>query len=70
MDEALGVTAPVSTRGHWVLRGVGAALVLAGAVLAAVELGRTGAWGPVLSRLGLGAVGWGPLVGAVKGVLD
>ncbi len=70
MDEALGVTAPVSTRGHWVLRGVGAALVLAGAVLAAVELGRTGAWGPVLARLGLGAVGWGPLVGAVKGVLD
>ena len=72
MDEplALGVTAPVPARGHWVLRGVGGALVLAGAVLAAVELGRTGAWAAVLARLGLGAVGWGPLVGAVRGVLD
>jgi len=72
MDEplALGVATPAPTRSTWLLRGTGAVLVLAGAVLAAVELGRTGAWGPVLARLALGAFGWGPLVGAVKGVLE
>ncbi|MGZ6069920.1 MAG: ABC transporter permease, partial [Myxococcaceae bacterium] len=72
MDEplALGLAAPAPTRARWVLRGVGAALVLTGAALAAVVLGRTGAWGPVLARLSLGAFGWGPLVGAVSGVLE
>jgi lipoprotein-releasing system permease protein len=72
MDEplALGVAAPARPHARWVVRGVGAALVLTGAVLAAVELGRVGAWGPMLARLGLGSFGWGPLVGAVKGVLE
>src|SRR5499433_2239369 len=72
MDEplALGVAAPAPTRSTWLLRGTGAVLVLAGAVLAAVELGRAGAWGQVLARLGLGAFGWGPLAGAVKGVFE
>jgi lipoprotein-releasing system permease protein len=72
MDEplALGVATPAATRSTWLLRGTGAVLVLAGAVLAAFELGRTGAWGPVLARLSLGAFGWGPLVGAVNGVLE
>ena len=72
MDEplALGVTAPARPHARWVLRALGAALVLTGAVLAAVELGRAGAWGPVLARLGLSAFGWGPLVGAVKGALE
>ncbi|MGZ6134484.1 MAG: ABC transporter permease, partial [Myxococcaceae bacterium] len=72
MDEplALGLAAPAPTRARWVLRGVGAALVLTGAALATVVLGRTGAWGPVLARLSLGAFGWGPLVGAVSGVLE
>jgi lipoprotein-releasing system permease protein len=74
MDEplALGVAAPAPApaRLQWVLRGAGLVLVLTGVVLAAVELSRSGAWGPVLVRLSLGAFGWGPLVGAVKGVLE
>jgi lipoprotein-releasing system permease protein len=72
MDEplALGVAAPARSPARWMLRAVGAALVLTGAVLVAVELGRAGAWGQVLGRLALGAFGWGPLVGAVKGVLE
>jgi len=72
MDEplALGVAAPAPTRARWVLRSVGGALVLTGVVLAGVVLGRTGAWGPVLGRLGLGAFGWGPLVGAASAVLE
>ncbi|HEY1905505.1 MAG TPA: hypothetical protein VGG91_05660, partial [Myxococcaceae bacterium] len=63
MDEplALGVAAPARSPARWVLRATGAALVLAGVALAAVELGRAGAWGPVLARLSLGAFGWGPL---------
>ncbi len=44
--------------------------MLTGVVLAALEVSRTGAWGPVLARLGLGAFGWGPLAGAVKGLLE
>ncbi len=72
MDEplALGVVAPAPARTHWVLRGLGAALALTGAILATVVLNRTGAWAAVLARLGLAAFGWGPLVGAVTGVLE
>lgn len=72
MDEplALGVGTKARPHARWVLQGLGAVLVLGGAVLAAVEVGRTGAWGPVLARLGLAAFGWGPLLGAVNGVLE
>jgi lipoprotein-releasing system permease protein len=72
MDEplALGVSVPAPARVRWALRGAGAALVVGGALLAAVELGRTGAWGPVLARLGLGAFGWGPLLGAIRAVTE
>ncbi|HSP20560.1 MAG TPA: hypothetical protein VLQ79_13645 [Myxococcaceae bacterium] len=72
MDEPLapGVAGPAPTRARWVLRGLGGALVLTAVVLAAVVLGRTGAWEPVLGRLALGAFGWGPLVGAVSGMLE
>src|SRR5215469_6064832 len=72
MDEplALSVAAPARPHARWVARALGGALVLAGVVLAAVEVGRAGAWGQVLARLGLGAFGWGPLVGAVKAVVE
>ena len=72
MDEplALGLAAPDRPHAPWVLRGLGGVLVLGGVVLAAVELSRNGAWGPALSRLALGAFGWGPLVGAVTGILE
>jgi lipoprotein-releasing system permease protein len=72
MDEplALGVAVPARPHARWMLRAVGAALVLTGIVLAALEVSRAGAWGPVLARLGLGAFGWGPLVGAVKGLVE
>ncbi|HZJ54266.1 MAG TPA: hypothetical protein VFD38_09030, partial [Myxococcaceae bacterium] len=61
MDEplVLGVAAPPRPHARWVLRGLGGALVVTGVVLAAVEVSRTGAWMPVLIRLGLGAFGWG-----------
>ena len=70
MDEplALGVAAPARSPARWMLRAVGAALVLTGVVLAAVELGRAGAWSQVVGRLAMSAFGWGPLVGAVRGV--
>ena len=72
MDEplALPVATPARPHARWMVQGLGAALVLTGVILAAVELNRTGAWGPVLARLGLGAFGWGPLVGAVQGVIE
>jgi lipoprotein-releasing system permease protein len=72
MDEplALGVAAPVRPHARWVLRALGAVLVLTGAVIAAVEVGSAGAWAPVLSRLGVAAFGWGPLVGAVTAVVE
>ena len=72
MDEplALGIAAPAPARSRWLIRSLGAALVLTGAVLAAVVLNRTGAWGAVLGRVALGAFGWGPLAGAVTGVLE
>ena len=72
MDEplALGVAAPAGSHARWVFRAMGGAAVLAGAVLAAVEIARAGAWGPVLARLGLGAFGWGPLAGAVAAVVQ
>jgi len=72
MDEplALGVAerSPVGT--GRILRWLGAASILLGVVLAAVEVARAGAWGPVLARLSLGAFGWGPLVGAVSGLVE
>ena len=60
MDEplALGVAVPARPHARWVLRALGGALVLTGVVLAALEVSRAGAWGPVLARLGLGAFGW------------
>jgi len=72
MDEplALSVAAPAPARVRLVLRVLGVALVLAGAALAGVELGRIGAWPAVLSRLALGAFGWGPLLGAVQGLVE
>ncbi|HET9035648.1 MAG TPA: ABC transporter permease [Myxococcaceae bacterium] len=72
MDEplALAAVAPAPPHARWVLRGLGGALVLTGVVLAAVALSRTGAWAPVLARLGVAAFGWGPLVGAVTGVIE
>ena len=72
MDEplALGVAerSPVGT--GRILRWLGVASILLGVVLAAVEVARAGAWGPVLARLSLGAFGWGPLVGAVSGLVE
>ena len=70
VPSALATVAPAPPHARWVLRGLGGALVLTGVVLAAVALSRTGAWAPVLARLGVAAFGWGPLVGAVTGVIE
>jgi lipoprotein-releasing system permease protein len=66
----LPVTARPSPRLRWALRVLGGALVAAGVGLAAVGVARAGAWVPVLSRLALGAFGWGPLLGAARSVAE